>query len=319
MSTKVVQGLEALDPPLMHSVLTIGNFDGVHRAHQQLIAQAGLFAANTGGPVVVLTFEPHPLTIVGSKPSPERLSTVEKKLAYLADAGADIVVVAKSEPTLLGLEAERFIEDVIVRKFHPTHVVEGPSFGFGRGRKGTPELLRRILPRYDCEVHIAGPVTVQIEKGETLMVSSSLIRSLLGEGKVRRAALCLGRPYTLIGTVTEGDRRGRTMGFPTVNLSISDQLVPGDGVYAGRALADDRNHLAAISIGQTPTFGGTERRVEAHLLDYTGDLYGESVLLGFERRLREQSAFDSPETLVEQLRRDVDAVRDELGPASADA
>ncbi|MGD2111679.1 MAG: riboflavin kinase, partial [Phycisphaerae bacterium] len=259
------------------------------------------------------------LTIVGSKPSPERLSTVEKKLAYLADAGADIVVVAKSEPTLLGLEAERFIEDVIVRKFHPTHVVEGPSFGFGRGRKGTPELLRRILPRYDCEVHIAGPVTVQIEKGETLMVSSSLIRSLLGEGKVRRAALCLGRPYTLIGTVTEGDRRGRTMGFPTVNLSISDQLVPGDGVYAGRALADDRNHLAAISIGQTPTFGGTERRVEAHLLDYTGDLYGESVLLGFERRLREQSAFDSPETLVEQLRRDVDAVRDELGPASADA
>ena len=314
---RVVKGLERLDPPLVHSVLTIGNFDGVHRAHQQLLAQAGLFAANTGGPVAVLTFEPHPLTVVNSANAPQRLSTVEQKIGYLADAGADIVVLARSEPGLLGIEAERFIEDVIVRKFHPTHLIEGPSFGFGRGRRGTPELLRRIVPRFDCEVHIVEPVTVQIEQGETLLVSSSLIRHLLSEGKVRRAALCLGRPYTISGEVTDGDRRGRTIGFPTANLVVPDQLIPGDGVYAGRALAGDRNYLAAISIGHAPTFSGTERRIEAHLLDFTSDLYGQSVQLGFERRLREQRTFDSPEALVEQLRRDVDAVRSAAGSSSS--
>lgn len=306
---KVVSGLEALDPPLVHSVLTVGNFDGVHRAHQQLLAQAGLFAANTSGPVTVLTFEPHPLTIVDSAHAPQRLSTVDQKLALLFDAGADIVVLARSEPVLLAIEAERFIEEVIIRKFHPTHIVEGPSFGFGRGRKGTPELLRRVAPRFDCEVHIVEPVTVQIEEGETLMVSSSLVRRLLSEGKVRRAALCLGRPYTLIGTVTDGDRRGRDIGFPTANLAVSDQLVPGDGVYAGRASASDRSYLAAISIGHAPTFAGVDRRVEAHLLDFAGDLYGQSIQLGFERRLREQRTFDSPEELAGQLHRDVEAVR----------
>jgi len=306
---RVVKGLERLDPPLLHSVLTIGNFDGVHRAHQQLLAQAGLFAANTGGPVVVLTFEPHPLTIVNAANAPERLSTVEQKLGFLADAGADIVVLARSEPGLLGIEAERFIEEVIVRKFHPTHLVEGPSFGFGRGRKGTPELLQRIVPRFDCEVHIVEPVTVQIEQGETHLVSSSLVRRLLSEGKVRRAALCLGRSYTLVGVVADGDRRGRTIGFPTANLEVADQLIPADGVYAGRALAGDQKYLAAISIGHAPTFSGAERRIEAHLLDFSGDLYGRPMQVGFERRLREQCTFDSPEALVEQLRRDVDAVR----------
>lgn len=310
---RVVNGLEGLDPPLVRSVLTIGNFDGVHRAHQQLLAQAGLFAANTGGPVTVLTFEPHPLTVVNPVHAPQRLSVVDKKLAYLSDAGADIVVVARSEPALLGLEAEQFIKEVIVQKFHPTHIVEGPSFGFGRGRKGNPELLRRLAPGFGCEVHIVEPVTVQIEVGETLMVSSSLIRRLLSEGKVRRAALCLGRPYTLIGTVIDGDRRGRSIGFPTANLAVSDQLIPADGVYAGRGLAGDRNYLAAISIGHTPTFSGTERRVEAHLLDFAGDLYGQSIQLGFERRLREQRTFESPEALVEQLRRDIEAVRNDLG------
>ena len=141
---KVYDGLEAVDPPLPHSVLTVGNYDGVHRAHQQLLAQAGLFAANTGGPVVVQTFEPHPLSVVGPKKSPARLSLPEQKLKYLAEAGADIVVVARSEPSLLGLEAERYVREVIVERFHPTHIVEGPSFGFGRGRKGTPEMLKEF-------------------------------------------------------------------------------------------------------------------------------------------------------------------------------
>jgi riboflavin kinase/FMN adenylyltransferase len=258
---------------------------------------------------VVLTFEPHPLTIVAPSKAPPRLLTIDEKLRLLSKAGADITVVARSEPELLNLQAERFIEEVIMQRFHPTHIVEGPSFGFGRGRKGTPKLLRRVAARFDCEVHIVEPVTLQIDKDETLMVSSSLIRRLLSEGKVRRAKLCLGRPYTLIGTVIGGDRRGRTIGFPTANVAVTEQLIPADGVYAGRALAGSRKHLAAISIGNTPTFSGTGQRIEAHLLDFDGDLYGQTIRIDFEHRLRGQRRFDSPEALAEQLRRDVEAVR----------
>jgi riboflavin kinase/FMN adenylyltransferase len=315
---KVLKGLQAVEPPLARSVLTIGNFDGVHRAHQQLLAQAGLFAAGTGGPVVVLTFEPHPLTVVAPEKAPARLSLPSQKLRWLAQAGTDMVVVARSEPGLLSLEAERFVKEVVWRRFHPTHIVEGPSFGFGRRREGTPELLKRIATGFGCEVHVVPPVKLQIN-GETLLVSSSLIRRLLGEGKVRRAALCLGRPYTLTGEVVHGDERGRTMGFPTANLLVPNQLVPGDGVYVGRASVDEKDYACAVSIGHTPTFGGTGRQIEAHVLDFDGDVYGASVRIEFLRFLRPQIAFESPEALVRQLEQDVRTVRTETSDRDEDS
>ena len=310
---QVYHGIGSVEPPIQRSVLTIGNFDGVHRAHQQLLAQADLFAANTGGPVVALTFEPHPLTIVSPGHAPPRLMTVDDKLKYLAKAGASITVIGKSEPSLLGLDAESFVSDVILRRFTPTHIVEGPSFGFGRGRRGTPELLSRMAADADCEVHIVEPVTLQIDDGDTLLVSSSLIRRLITDGKVHRAAVCLGRPYSLNGRVVEGDRRGRTIGFPTINLGDVMTLVPGDGVYAGRAEINERLYAAAISVGSNPTFGGDLRRVEAHLLGFEGDAYGATVRLSFESRLRDHVAFDSADALVEQLHRDVSQVADLAG------
>ena len=325
ITMKVLEGLDKLNPPLTRTVLTIGNFDGVHRAHQQLLAQAGLFAVGTGGPVVVLTFEPHPLTIVAPEKAPARLSTQDQKMRYLAQAGADIVVVARSEPKLLALEATEFISDVIIKLFHPTHIVEGPSFGFGRGRKGSPEMLRDFMAgRSDsegghCEVHIVHPVTVALEDGDESMVSSSLIRKLIAEGKPRRAALCLGRPYMLSGQVVEGDRRGRTLGFPTANLEPVEQLVPKDGVYAGYAVVDGVQHAAAISIGANATFGGVGQRIEAHLLDFDEDIYGATIDLAFQRRLRDHQRFETPELLCEQLRRDVTSVRESWNPTDATA
>ena len=307
---KVVNGIAAVDPPLEHSVLTIGNFDGVHRAHQQLLAQAGLFAANTGGPVVVLTFEPHPLTVVAPDKAPPRLSLPEEKLRCLARAGADVTVVAHSEPALLSLEADRFVDEIIRRRFHPTHVVEGPSFGFGKGRQGTCKLLRKLAAGFGAELHVVEPVTLQIDEGETLMVSSSLIRRLIADGKLHRAALCLGRRYAVIGPVVSGDRRGVTLGFPTANLAIHDQLIPGDGVYAGLGVAGGETHLCAISVGRTPTFGRRTRLVEAHLLDFDGDLYGQSMRLEFDRPIRLQETFRSADALVAQIERDLKAVRE---------
>jgi riboflavin kinase/FMN adenylyltransferase len=291
----------------------------VHRAHQRLLARASLLAADTDAQVVVLTFEPHPLTVVAPSKTPPRLSTLDEKLSRLAAAGAHITVVAKSEAKLLALEAERFIEEVIVGRFHPTHIVEGPSFGFGRGRKGTSELLQRSAPRFGFEVHILDPVTVRIDGGETLMVSSSLIRRLLAQGQVQQAATCLGRAYALTGKVVVGDQRGRTIGVPTANLEVADQLVPGEGVYAGRAVVNDTDHAAAISIGRAPTFDGTESRIEAHLLDFDGDLYDRSLRLEFQRKLRPQRAFDSPAALAEQLRRDIEAVRRAVGQSQSGA
>jgi riboflavin kinase/FMN adenylyltransferase len=306
---KIIKGLEAVDPPLEQSVLTVGNFDGVHLAHQQLLAQAGLFGAATGGPVVVLTFEPHPLAVVGPGKAPPRLSLPDEKLRLLGEAGAEIVVVAESKPDLLGMEAERFVKEVIHGRFNPTHIVEGPSFGFGRGRKGTPELLARVAGGFRCEVHILEPVTLRIN-GETMMVSSTLVRRLLEEGKVHRAALCLGRPFALVGEVVPGDARGREIGFPTANLAVVDQLIPRDGVYAGVAVVGSERYACAISIGNTPTFGGTEKRIEGHILDFEGEIYGERIRLEFDRLLRPQVKYDSPEELTRQLWQDVQAVRD---------
>jgi len=305
---KVIYGLEAVDPPLTRSVLAVGNFDGVHRAHRGLLEQACAYATETGGPLVALTFEPHPLAIVAPTKCPPRLARLEDKLARLDDAGVQIAVVARSEPALLTLDADRFIEDVLIRRFHPTHIVEGPSFGFGRGRKGTPELLRRIAARFGCRVQIVDPVYMTLDDGEKRMVSSSLIRELLSQGRVREAALCLGYPYTLVGTVVRGAGRGKPLGFPTANLAIADQLIPGDGVYAGKAYTDGPSFPCAISIGPAATFGGTERHVETHLLGLDADLYGRTLRVEFDRFLRPQHRFDSPQDLIAQLRRDVHAV-----------
>lgn len=301
---KVVHGLEGLGSGLARSVLTIGNFDGVHRAHARLVARARQLAAGSDTPVVVLTFDPHPSSIVAPSKTPPRLMPIDHRVKYLEQAGANMVVIARSNTSLLGMEAEVFIADIITGLFHPTHIVEGPSFGFGRGRKGNAELLHTVAGRFGFQVDIVDPMMIELEN-DNLMISSSLIRSLLISGKVSQAAACLGRSYTLVGRVVEGERRGRTIGFPTVNLAVEDQLIPGDGVYAGRAHVDDDIHSAAISVGNKATFGEREQAVEAHLLDFDGDLYGHSIGLEFNRRLRDQQAFDSTDALTAQLRRDV--------------
>jgi riboflavin kinase/FMN adenylyltransferase len=235
--------------------------------------------------------------------------SLEERLRWLAHAGAQKIVVAKSEPALLNIEAERFVEEVLVRRFHPIHIVEGPSFGFGRGRKGDPELLLRLADRFGFRVRVVEPMMVCIEGCGTPMVSSSLVRKFLTQGQVDEAAQCLGRPYALIGDVVEGDRRGRTIGAPTANLAVADQLVPGDGVYSGRAVVSGGAYPAAISIGRTPTFDGADRRIEAHLLDFRGELYGVSLRLEFGSRLRDQRTFDSADALARQIQRDIEDVR----------
>ncbi len=311
---RVVQGLESVRPFDRRPVLTIGNFDGVHRAHQTILQTARNAALETSTEAVVLTFDPHPLAILAPRKSPLRLMPLEEKLRCLEFAGADVVVVARSEPNLLGLEAEAFVRNVIRDQFHPRSIVEGPSFGFGRGRRGDVAFLRRECGSFDCDVRVVEPFTVTRPGADPVLVSSSLIRRMLLDGDVEGAALCLGRSYALFGPVVEGDRRGRTLGFPTANLQVDEQLVPADAVYAGWGAVGNERLPAAISIGSAPTFGGgAARRVEAHFLDFTGDLYGQKMRLKFAARVRDQRSFISAEALTEQLKLDVSWVRAVLG------
>ncbi len=308
MAVKVIRGFESPELHFDRSVLSIGNFDGVHRGHQQLLAQGAVLATNENAPLMVLTFEPHPLAVLRPADPPQRIMRLDDKLDLLAQHDVDVAVVAASTGDLLGLEAERFVA-MVVEKFHPTHIVEGTTFGFGRGRRGNPDTLRALGEELGFEACIIPPVQLTIESSETVTVSSSVIRRLLNEGRVHLAALALGRPYSITGEVVAGAGRGRTLGFRTANVNHFETLLPADGVYAGTARVGRTKSLAGISIGTNLTFGGGQRKDEAHLLDFEREVIGERICIELGTWLREQRAFDSPEALREQIAADIEAVR----------
>jgi riboflavin kinase/FMN adenylyltransferase len=270
--------------------VAIGTFDGVHLGHRAVVRSA-VDSARSGGLVpTVVTFHPHPRTVLGNRV--ELLSTLERRLELLAAAGVEDVLVVEFRPEIAGLEPEQFARQYLLA-IGAQLVVAGTGFRFGKQRAGDLELLRGL-----------GLDARQVPLVEG--VSSTRIRQLAHEGDIEGAARLLGRPIEVEGTVVGGDQRGGTLGFPTANLAVdAELLVPGFGIYAGAA--DER--LAAISIGVNPHYGGTERRVEAYLLDWTGDLYGDRIVLELWRRLRDERAFGSETELVDQIARDVEETR----------
>ena len=270
----------------MSRAVAIGTFDGVHLGHRAVIEAA----VATGLETAVVTFHPHPRTVLGNRV--ELLSTLERRVELLKEAGADDVVVVEFTSELASLTPEEFA-DRHLRPIGCDVVVAGEGFRFGRKRSGDLELLRRL-----------GFETREVPLVEG--VSSSQIRSFVHAGEMAGAARLLGRPFELDGVVVSGDQRGGTLGFPTANLRIAaDLLVPEYGIYAG-AVDDQR---AAVSIGVNPHYGGTERRIEAFLLDWEGDLYGDRLLLEIWQRLREERAFASEADLIAQIARDVEQTR----------
>jgi riboflavin kinase / FMN adenylyltransferase len=264
-------------------VAAIGSFDGVHRGHRRVLETA----RTAGVPVTVVTFWPHPRLVLGNRV--ELLSTLERRIELLEEAGVDEVLVVEFTPELAAREPAEFAESLL-RQIGAKVIVVGESFRFGRAAAGDPALLRQL--GFDVR-------TVPTLEG----VSSTNVRSLLRGGDVVGAAELLGRPPELEGTVVLGDQRGGTLGYPTANLSVpAELLVPAYGIYAGSALG----HRAAISIGVNPHYGGDERRIEPHLLDFEGDLYGRRLVVELWRRLREERAFSSEDELVAQITRDVE-------------
>lgn len=296
------------------TVLTIGNFDGVHRGHQQILATARRLADELGAAVVAMTFEPHPATLLRPDEAPLRLLPLERRRQYLLDAGADRVEVVAVTRDFLQQSAEAFLQGLFDRH-RPAAIVEGRAFRFGHDRRGDVATINAFGRPHGLRGVPVDPVEVALSDLLVAPVSSSLVRWLVSRGRVVDAAICLGRPHALAATVVRGEQRGRTIGVPTVNLDseeLAGYVLPADGVYAGVAiLADGERHAAAISVGVKPTFGQRRRTIEAHLLDFTpaSELYGQRVELQWRRWVRDQLAFPSLAALRQQLGRDLAAVR----------
>jgi len=310
---QILHGLDGLRQLPKHSVMAIGNFDGVHRGHQHILQTARNLATAQNASMVIVTFEPHPMTVLRPEAAPPRLTPPEIKQPLLAAAGTDYLVILPPEKQVLGLTAEDFWA-ILRDEIQPSDLVEGATFRFGRGAQGTVEKLRDWSAGSSMKLHVVESVQAPLLDFQIAPVSSSVIRFLLGFGRVRDAAICLGRPYALSGTVEKGLSRGRTLGFPTANLHVGDQLIPADAVYAGRCVVDGKTYPAAVSIGTMPTFTENIRQIEAHLIGFDGDLYGKSLQVDLIDWLREQRAYPQIESLKAQIHRDIARIA-EFAPA----
>jgi riboflavin kinase/FMN adenylyltransferase len=304
MATHVVDWRQVPQASCRGGAVAIGNFDGVHRGHAALLAALRTQASAVGGPAVAFTFDPHPADLLRPGQSPPPLTTTPERARLLHELGADQVVVIRTANDLLALTAEEFFAQVVCERLAARALVEGPNFGFGRGREGNVETLARLCAAKDIKLTVVPPV--QASGGE---VSSSRIRAALLRGDVGGAAAMLGRPYRLEGVVATGRRRGQTIGFPTANLDAIPTVVPGDGVYAVRAHLDAAAWPAAANVGPNPTFGEAARKVEVHLIGFHGDLYGRPLAVDFVQRLRDTRPFRGAAELTEQLKKDVEAAR----------
>ena len=297
------------------SSVALGNFDGVHVGHRALIGRMAAQAARDGGDAVVYTFEPHPVRFFFPERPPFLLTTLEQKLELLEAAGVRTVIVATFDADYASQTPDTFARDVLAGGLAARAVVIGYDFTFGRGRAGNPEVLVTLGRTYGFGVEVLPPVTVGGEP-----VSSSRIRKAVAAGAVEEASHLLGRPFAIRGRVVEGRRRGAAqLGFPTANIESENEVRPAGGVYAawvrilGAADRAERQNPAAVNIGTAPTFGGGRATtVEAHLLDFTGSLYGERLEVAFVGRLREERTFPDPGALKAQIAADVAAVRARL-------
>lgn len=312
---RIVHGLELLEAPFGPVVLTIGNFDGVHVGHQDIIRYVVAEAEQTKRTSVVMTFEHHALRLLAPDRAPPVLMPLDEKLAMIESLGVQLAVVVQPTRELLAMTAEQFIQELLLRHFRLDVIVEGPNFRFGHDRAGTIELLIQQSNRLGFQAVRREPVYVDLPGAARTMVSSSVIRELLRSGQVASAAVCLARPYGVVGTVTRGQGRGRSLGFPTANLETGEQMLPRAGIYAAWGQIDgEQDYPAAVNVGPSPTFDQHRPMVEAFLIgfDQDVDLHGRTMRVKFIDRLRSQKKFDDRVALVEQIRCDVEAVRARL-------
>ncbi len=301
---RLLRSLDNLPDELRHGAITIGNFDGVHLGHARIAEKLVARSHQLDRAAVVFTFDPHPAEVLRPDQAPRPLCWTERKAELLAEFGVDAVIAYPADKAFLQLEAVDFLDEIVRRRLAAKAVVEGPNFFFGHNREGNIGLLARFCRDSNVLLDVVEPVQVDGQ-----IVCSSWIRTLLAGGRVDQAERMLARPYRIRGGVVRGSGRGMDMGRPTANLARVETLLPGEGIYAGRAMVDGRFWPAAISLGPNPTFDEYDRKVEIHVVDYAGQLYDRRIEVDFLARLRDIVRFDSVGQLVLQMDRDVAAAR----------
>lgn len=288
------------------SVAALGNFDGFHRGHQAVVGEAGRIARAEGKKLAVFTTEPHPRSFFSNEGDRFRLTPFRQRANLLESFGVDLLFVMPFDAALAATEAALFVTDILARDLGISHAVIGYDYRFGKGRLGDAELLRETGKKCGIGVSVVEPISVGVEGAAGEVYSSTLVRDALRRGEARRAAALLGHWWTVNGRVIEGDKRGRTIGFPTANMTLQESLVPAHGVYAVRVKLEDSAEVlvGVANVGRRPTFSDAGVLLEVHLFDFDKDIYGQhqSVeLVGFIRRERK---FDGIDSLKEQIAKD---------------
>jgi riboflavin kinase / FMN adenylyltransferase len=301
---QIVRGLESFPPDAGPSAVALGAFDGIHLGHRAILGTAVAHARQGRLSALACTFDRHPMEVLQPDRAPLPITTLDERLELIAGTGIDTTVVLPFTPAVAGIEAKAFVHDVLVGTLKAREIVVGFNHRFGRGARGDAQLLETLAGPLRFRAHIVPALMV-----DGVAVSSSEIRSALQRGDLPAAARLLGRPYSIRGEVVRGAGRGRTLGFPTANIRTERPLGLPVGVYVCRVQVGARDHQAVVNVGFRPTFGVNELAVEAHVLDFAGDLYDATVTLTFVRRLREERKFPSVDALKEQIALDVAAAR----------
>ena len=301
---KIVRSLARLSPPQGGTVVTIGNFDGVHLGHREIFRRVVQRARESQAAAAVITFEPHPLRLLAPDKAPPRINTPPEKVRLIRASCIDLLTILPFTRRLAALPAERFVAEILVGRLGVRHLVVGYDYAFGRNREGDGAFLAAAGKRYGFTVEVLEPLKAGAE-----VYSSTRIRQTLLQGDVRGVVGVLGRHFTLDGKVVSGDGRGRRLGFPTANLATAKELLPREGVYAVRVRYRRRMYDGVVNLGRRPTFPDAEPSMEIHLLDFAGDLYGAHLRLYFVERLRDVQRFPSVEALQAAVRADIARAR----------
>ena len=300
----LITDLSKIDKKFSGSIITLGNFDGLHLGHQELIRKIILRAGETGGLSMVVTFRPHPLKILAPEKCPPLISIYEEKIQLLEKLGIDVLVKIPFTLDFSAMEPRDFVKNILVDRLGAKEIFVGYNYRFGKGRKGNILMLRDLGNELGFIVREVEQVSLNGE-----VISSTRIRQLLINGEVEHAARLLGRPYALCGIVVKGDGRGRGLGFPTANIVSRHSIIPSDGVYAVRLFVRDKYYNGIVNIGMRPTFDAKTMAIEVHIFDFDEDIYGEELTVYFAGKIRDERKFASAEALIDQINADINSTK----------
>ena len=301
----IIRDLSELQASLKNPVITIGNFDGVHKGHIALFDKVKEIAKRLEGVSVVMTFYPHPVKVLTDGNGPPLITPIQQKLRLIKEAGIDIIFCLPFTREFASIPAKDFVKQILVDKVGVRCIVVGYDYSFGKNREGNIDFLREMAGKFGFEVVVVGPVSIN-----GTIVSSTMIRNFVQQGRLEEAKRLLGRNYQVCGIVVKGkDRGAKILGYPTANLRLIDELTPKVGVYAVKVLIDNKVYNGVANIGYNPTFGNGAFSVETHIFDFKGDLLGKEIRVDFIKRLRDEKKFKNPEELAQQISKDVEEAK----------